>query len=86
MPVLVRCSNPECRQEYRVKEEVLGRSGIFIDTADPAVGATQVAAMLATGDWRARYAALAAANLQRWNALAHGDRDAVIGLIARLAA
>jgi glycosyltransferase involved in cell wall biosynthesis len=77
---------PVIAPDAAIFHEVLDKSGIFIDTTDPAVGATQIAAMLATGDWRARYAALATANLQRWNTLAHGDRDAVIGLIARLAA
>ena len=36
--------------------------------------------------WRSDYVALAAQNLKRWNGLATTDRDAVIGLIADLAA
>lgn len=66
--------------------EVLDASGIFINPADPAAGAAQVAAALSDPDWRARYVALARQNLDRWNALASGDRDQVIDLISRLAA
>ena len=41
--------------------------------------------MLSQPGWRADYAARAAQNLSRWNALATADRDTVIGLIAELA-
>jgi glycosyltransferase involved in cell wall biosynthesis len=65
--------------------EVLGVSGIFIVPADPVAAATRIEAMLSQRQWRSRYVALATQNLKRWNALATADRDAVIGLIARLA-
>jgi glycosyltransferase involved in cell wall biosynthesis len=65
--------------------EVLGVSGIFIDPADPVAAATRIEAMLSQRQWRSRYVALATQNLKRWNALATADRDAVIGLIAKLA-
>ena len=52
----------------------------------PLRAAAQIAAALSNEDWRARYVALAERNLARWNDLAHGDRDTVISLIARLAA
>ena len=65
--------------------EVLGESGIFINPADPASAAERIAAALSAPDWRACYVALAEQNLARWNALASGDRDTVINLIAGLA-
>jgi glycosyltransferase involved in cell wall biosynthesis len=65
--------------------EVLGESGIHIDTVDPASAAARIAAALSNEDWRARYVALAVRNLARWNDLARGDRENVIDLIARLA-
>lgn len=66
--------------------EVLGESGIYIDSADPASAAERIAAVLSMQDWRARYVALAVRNLARWNDLARGDREAVVSLIASLAA
>jgi glycosyltransferase involved in cell wall biosynthesis len=66
-------------------QEVLDGSGIFVDPADPAAAAAKIAATLSERQWRSRYVALAAQNLKRWNALAAADRDAVIGLIAKLA-
>lgn len=65
--------------------EVLDASGIFINPAEPAAAAAQIAAALSTQNWRARYVALAEQNLDRWNALAQGDRETVIDLISRLA-
>ena len=65
--------------------EVLDASGIYIDPAEPVSAAARITAILSDIGWRGRYAALGAKNLQRWNALAGGDRDAVIGLIAGLA-
>jgi glycosyltransferase involved in cell wall biosynthesis len=65
--------------------EVLADSGIFIDPSEPAAAAAKIAGVLARGDWRPRYAGLAAQNLRRWQTLAAADRDAVIGLIAELA-
>jgi len=77
---------PIIAPDAAVFREVLGESGIYIDPADPASAAVRIAAVLSNADWRARYVALAARNLARWNALARGDREAVIGLISRLAA
>jgi glycosyltransferase involved in cell wall biosynthesis len=65
--------------------EVLDASGIFINPAEPAAAAAQIAAALSIQNWRARYVALAEQNLDRWNALAQGDRETVIDLISRLA-
>jgi glycosyltransferase involved in cell wall biosynthesis len=76
---------PIVAPDAAIFHEVLGSSGIFIDPADSAAAATKIAAMLSDRHWRSRYAALAAQNLERWNALAGVDRDVVISLIAGLA-
>jgi glycosyltransferase involved in cell wall biosynthesis len=77
---------PIIAPDAAIFHEVLGISGIFVDPADPAAAAARIAAALSHRQWRSRYAALAAQNLKRWNAQASADRDAVIGLIAELAA
>jgi glycosyltransferase involved in cell wall biosynthesis len=76
---------PVVAPDTAVFREVLGVSGIFVDPADPVAAATRIEAMLSRRHWRSDYAALAAQNLKRWNALATADRDAVINLIAGLA-
>ena len=77
---------PIIAPDAAIFREVLGESGIYIDPADPASAAEQIAAVVSTPDWRAGYVALAENNLARWNDLARGDREAVVDLIARLAA
>lgn len=77
---------PIIAPDAAIFREVLGESGIYIDPADPASAAERIAAVLSTPDWRAGYVALAENNLARWNDLARGDREAVVDLIARLAA
>jgi glycosyltransferase involved in cell wall biosynthesis len=77
---------PIVAPDAAIFREVLDASGIFVDPADPAAAAARVAAALSGPQWRSRYVTLAAQNLSRWNALANADRDAVIGLIAELAA
>lgn len=69
-----------------VFHEVLGNSGIFIDTSDHGGAAAQIGAAIATPKWRPQYVAAAHQNLTRWNALAASDHDTVIDLIAELAA
>jgi glycosyltransferase involved in cell wall biosynthesis len=76
---------PVIAPDAAIFHEVLGASGIFIDPTDPAAAATKIAAVLSHRRWRSGYAALAAQNLERWNALASADRDSVIGLITDLA-
>jgi glycosyltransferase involved in cell wall biosynthesis len=76
---------PIVAPDATIFHEVLGVSGIFVDPADPVAAATRIEAVLSQRQWRSRYVALATQNLKRWNALATADRDAVIGLIARLA-
>lgn len=77
---------PIIAPDAAIFREVLGESGIHVDAADPAGAAVRIAAALSDGNWRARYAAQASQNLARWNDLARLDREAVVSLIARLAA
>jgi glycosyltransferase involved in cell wall biosynthesis len=77
---------PVVAPDAAIFREVLDVSGIFVDPTDPAAAAAKIAAALSDRQWRSRHVALAAQNLKRWNALANADRDAVIGLIAGLAA
>jgi len=77
---------PIIAPDAAIFREVLGESGIYVDSADPASAATRIAAALSVQDWRARYVALAEGNLARWNDLARSDRETVVSLIARLAA
>ena len=76
---------PIVAPDASIFREVLGLSGIYIDPTEPVSSATRIAAALAGAEWRTRYVALAEQNLKRWNALAGGDREAVIDLIASLA-
>jgi glycosyltransferase involved in cell wall biosynthesis len=76
---------PVIAPDAAIFHEVLDRSGIFIDPANPAAAAAKIAAMLSQPQWRSGYASLAAQNLNRWNALAAADRAAVIDLIGELA-
>lgn len=77
---------PIVAPDAAIFREVLGESGIYIDANDPASAAARISAVLSNEDWRARYVALAARNLARWNDLARSDRETVVSLIARLAA
>jgi glycosyltransferase involved in cell wall biosynthesis len=77
---------PIVAPDAAIFREVLDVSGIFVDPADPVAAAARIAAELSGRQWRSRYISLATQNLRRWNALANSDRDAVIGLIAGLAA
>jgi glycosyltransferase involved in cell wall biosynthesis len=77
---------PIIAPDAAIFHEVLGESGIHVDTADPARAAARIAVALSDENWRPRYVAQAARNLARWNDLAHDDRETVVSLIARLAA
>lgn len=68
-----------------VFREVLADSGSYIDPADPAGAARQIAALTAAADWRGRASDAALANIARWSALAAGDHASTLRLIARLA-
>jgi glycosyltransferase involved in cell wall biosynthesis len=75
---------PIVAPDRAVFQEVLGRSGLLVDPADPAGAAERIAALVAESGWRARHADLAVGNIARWNAAAAGDRNNVIALIERL--
>ncbi|MBB3932229.1 glycosyltransferase involved in cell wall biosynthesis [Kaistia hirudinis] len=66
-----------------VYREVLGASGLLVDSAEPAAAAAAIIARLAAPDALERAAGHALANLKRWNEAAEADHAA---LIARLAA
>ncbi len=74
---------PVVAPDTAVFREVLGVSGTFIDSADPAAAADRIAALLSTTGWRAASANLAEANAQRWNALAERDAARARGLFER---
>jgi glycosyltransferase involved in cell wall biosynthesis len=76
---------PIVAPDAAIFREVLDSSGVFIDPADPASAAGRIASLLGERGWRSRYATLDINNIERWNALAKADRDAVITLIAKLA-
>jgi glycosyltransferase involved in cell wall biosynthesis len=76
---------PIVAPDAAIFREVLGSSGVFIDPADPADAAGRIAGLLSHREWRSRHVALDEQNLERWNALASADRNAVINLIAKLA-
>ena len=77
---------PIVAPDAAVFREVLGSSGVFIDPADPASTADRITGLVAEHGWRSRYVTLDINNIERWNALARADHDAVITLIAKLAA
>lgn len=70
-----------------VFREVLGASGNYLDTSDVAAAAEALAALVAHPEWRRDAAAGTEGNIERWNALAARDREAVIAFLqGRLAA
>jgi glycosyltransferase involved in cell wall biosynthesis len=76
---------PVIAPDQPIFHEVLGDSGVYIDTRDPGAAAHMIASSLGAADWRQAHAMGAAKNLQRWNAIARADRDTVVEAIARLA-
>ena len=75
---------PVIAPDRPVFREVLAKSGVLIDAADPAAAAARITAYVSAADWRARAAALAADNLARWNGAAARDHGAVIALLTSL--
>ncbi len=67
-----------------VFREVLGSSGLLVDTEDTGAAAAEIAALCASPGWRARSTEAALANVARWNALAESDHAAVCGLFEEL--
>jgi glycosyltransferase involved in cell wall biosynthesis len=75
---------PVIAPDQPVFHEVLAGSGLFIDPQQPAAAAAAIAGLFAGDDWPAKYAALAAQNLQRWNEAAAADRGRVIERLSSL--
>lgn len=67
-----------------VFREVLGTSGILVDPGDPVAAARLVVEALIAADAFADRAAMAAANIARWNRTAADDREAVRRRLAEL--
>lgn len=67
-----------------VFREVLGSSGLFIEPDDPEGVAAFLERAFAGEDWRAKAAAAAAANVERWNNQALGDRESVMAFLTEL--
>ncbi|HZP76068.1 MAG TPA: glycosyltransferase [Pseudolabrys sp.] len=76
---------PIIAPDQAIFREVLDRSGLFADPAQPAAAAATIAGALNRPGWRAAHRHGAERNLGRWNALAAADREAVIALIRELA-
>jgi glycosyltransferase involved in cell wall biosynthesis len=76
---------PVIAPDQPIFHEVLGDSGLYVDTRDPGAAAQAIAGSLCQPGWRQTHATRAAENLRRWNAIARADRDAVVDAIARLA-
>jgi glycosyltransferase involved in cell wall biosynthesis len=76
---------PVIAPDQPVFREVLGASGLYVDTDDARSAAQTIAGSLRDAEWRHTHATRATQNLDRWNAIARADRDAVIDAIGRLA-
>jgi len=78
------CGIPVVAPQGNVFSEVLGASGLFIDTASPEQAAERVAEAISDDAWRSRFVAASTANVSRWNATADSDRAAVVAFLSRL--
>ena len=64
--------------------EVLGQSGLIVDTDDPVRAARDIGQELSREGWRGLHAASALANIAAWNRAAAADRAGVVGRLQRL--
>ncbi len=76
---------PIIAPDAAIFHEVLDRSGIFIDPANPADAATRITALASHSGWRNFGIVQGERNLARWNAQAAADHDAAIRMIVRVA-
>jgi glycosyltransferase involved in cell wall biosynthesis len=76
---------PIIAPDAAIFHEVLDRSGIFIDPANPGDAATQIAALASHPGWRNFGIVQGERNLARWNAQAAADHDAALRMIVRVA-
>jgi glycosyltransferase involved in cell wall biosynthesis len=77
---------PVIAPDMPVFREVLGGSGLLVDTQDADAAAAAISAFCALPGWRARCTDAALANVARWNALAQSDHMAVCELFRALLA
>ena len=75
---------PVIAPDKPVFREVLGASGLFVDTLRPEEAARAIAGNLSADDAFAAAARAAAANIARWNEAATADRAAVVDRLSRL--
>ena len=78
------CGIPIVAPQGDVFSEVLGASGLLIDTSSPERAAERIAEAMSSDSWRTRYVAASTGNVARWNALADTDRSEVVALLSRL--
>jgi glycosyltransferase involved in cell wall biosynthesis len=75
---------PIVARDAAVFREVVGSSGLFIDTSSPQRAAEQIAHAISDTAWRSKYAAASTSNVARWNKIAESDRVAVVTFLSRL--
>ena len=75
---------PVIAPDQPVFREVLGNSGLLIDTENPERAAETVASALAAPDWRGSSAKRAIANVMRWNELARTDQADVTAFLEQM--
>lgn len=77
---------PVIAPDMPVFREVLGRSGLLVDTQDAAAAAAAMSALYKSTDWRSRCSQAAVTNVARWNSLARDDHARVCGFFETLLA
>ena len=70
-------------RDLPIFREVLGTSGVFIDIENIAQSAEKIAAVFKLGDFLSA-SSRAVENVQRWNELARGDRQAILLRLSHL--
>ncbi len=77
---------PVAAPDKPVFREVLGSSGLFIDTADPKAAAAAIAASVSAPGAFLQAADNASRNIRRWNEAAMGDRTALVERLSAMLA
>lgn len=75
---------PTVAPDQDVFREVLGTSGIYVDSGDPDRAARVIMKACTGTTWRYLHARAAIANLQRWNSLATEDRCQVLSFLRQM--
>jgi exopolysaccharide biosynthesis WecB/TagA/CpsF family protein len=76
---------PVVAPDEGVFREVLGESGILLNSRSAESAAQQIADAITVGGWRRRFVDASTANVTRWNSAAENDRKAVISFLSELA-